>query len=112
MSNVKDLASIQGAIAEFTFSPSGMVVESSVQDPDRLDANTLDLLGHVCVANLAISNMQARGWEQISEMKGFYPVEGFSFIGTNLSVVSRGAQAVVLDNENADYDAAFKAMGE
>jgi roadblock/LC7 domain-containing protein len=110
MSNTTDLVSLPGTIAEFTFSPTGSVVECSLKDSERLDADVLDLLGHVCVANLAVANMQARGWEQISEIKGFYPVEGFSFIGANLSVVTRGQRAVVLDNRDADYDAAYRAL--
>ncbi len=110
MSRVNELVAVQGALAGFRFSPTGSVLESEIKDTERLDADTLDLLGHVCVANIAVANMQARGWEKISEIKGFYPIEGFSFIGLNLSVVTRGDQAVVLENAGADYDEAYRAL--
>lgn len=112
MSTTSELVNVPGAIAGFKFSPSGTIVESSIKEgEERLDEVTLDLLGHICVANQAISNMQARGWESISDLKGFYPVEGFTFIGLELSVVTRGDQAVVLEHDKADYDEAYQALG-
>ncbi|MEW6446427.1 MAG: DUF2173 family protein [Pseudomonadota bacterium] len=111
MPMTSELVQVPGAVAGFKFSPSGDVIESAVkEEEERLDEVTLDLLARICVANRAIANMQARGWEAISDMNGFFPVEGFTFIGLNLSVVTRGDQAVVLENSEADYDEAYRAL--
>lgn len=110
--NEQILSRVPGALAYFVFSAEGKLLDSVSSDPGRLDQGTLDLLGHVCVANQAIANMEARGWEGISDITGFYPVEGFVYVGVNLSVVAREYRAFVLDNTQADYEAAHKALVE
>lgn len=110
--NEQILSRVPGALAYFVFSADGKLVDSVSSDPGRLDEGTLDLLGHVCVANRVIANVEARGWEGISDVSGFYPVESFVYVGTNLSVVSRGDRAFVLDNKQADYEAAHGVLAE
>lgn len=111
MATMSELTQVPGAIAGFRFSQSGDLTESDIKPGNHeLDEATLDLLAHICVANMAISNMQAMGWEKSSELKGFHPVEGFTFVCADVSVVSRGNQAIVLINKGADYDKAFQAL--
>jgi len=110
--NEQILSRVPGAVAYFNFSADGKLLNSVSNDPGRLDEATLDLLGHVCVANQAIANMEARGWEGISDITGFYPVEGFVYVGVNLSVVARENRAFVLDNAQADYEMAHKVLVE
>lgn len=111
MATMSELTQVPGAIAGFKYSPSGELIESEIKPGNHeLDKSTLDLLAHICVANMAISNMQATGWEKSSELKGFHPVEGFTFVCLEVSVVARGNQAVVLINQGADYDKAFQAL--
>ncbi len=110
--NEQILSRVPSAVAYFAYSADGKLIDSVSSDPGRLDQGTLDLLGHVCVANRAIANMEARGWEGISDVTGFYPVEGFVYVGVNLSVVSRGDRAFVLDNKGGDYEAAHKVLVE
>lgn len=111
MSTINELTQVPGAVAGFKFSPSGALIESGIKPgKHELDESTLEMLAHICVANLAISNMQATGWEKTSDLKGFYPVEGFTFVCLDISVVTRGNQAVVLINKSADYDKAFQAL--
>lgn len=112
MADLNTLSSMPGAIAAFRFADDGQLLDSVISDENVIDQDTLDLLGHVCVANMAIGAMQARGWEKMSDISGFYPVNGFTFVGLDWSAVSRDRQAVVLANSQADYDAAFKALGE
>ena len=112
MSDLKTLSSVPGAVAAFHFDEDGRLQDAVIPDEDVIDRDTLDLLGHLCVANMAIGSMQARGWEGMSDVKGFYPVQGFTFVGLDWSTVSRGHQAVVLTNRQADYDAAYKALAE
>ncbi len=112
MADIKTLSSMSGAIAAFQFGDDGQLVDSVISDENAIDQDTLDLLGHLCIANMAIASMQARGWEGMSDLGGFYPVQGFTFVGLDWSAVARERMAVVLKNEQADYDAAFKALGE
>jgi roadblock/LC7 domain-containing protein len=83
-------------------------------------------LAHMCSANMSIATMQARGWEKVTAMKGFYPVQEFTLIGFDWSVVVSGLHreqykqtgkfslppfiGVVLANEKADYEAAFAIL--
>jgi roadblock/LC7 domain-containing protein len=48
------------------------------------------LLAHMCAANMSIATMQARGWEQVTAMKGFYPIQEFTLVGFDWSVVVSG----------------------
>ena len=110
MSDLKTLSSMPGAVAAFRFDGDGRLEDAVITDEAAVDRETLDLLGHLCVANMAIGAMQARGWEGMSDVKGFYPVEGFTFVGLDWSAVARGRHGVVLANDQADYDAAYKAL--
>lgn len=110
MTDLKTLSSMPGAVAAFQFDDRGRLEDAVITDDVVIDRETLDLLGHLCVANMAIGAMQARGWEGMSDVKGFYPVQGFTFVGLDWSAVARGRQGVVLSNDRADYDAAYKAL--
>ncbi|WP_290681298.1 DUF2173 family protein [Halothiobacillus sp. 15-55-196] len=113
MATTNELTQVPGAVAGFTFSPSGQLLDSDIKPGNHeLDESTLEMLAHICVANLAISNMQAAGWEKSSELKGFNPVEGFTFVCLDVSVVARGNKAIVLINQHADYDKAFEALAD
>jgi len=69
--NEEILSRVPGAVAYLAFSTDGKLIDSVSNDTGRLDEGTLDLLGHICVANQAIANMEARGWEGISDITGF-----------------------------------------
>jgi len=70
----------------------------------------LDLLARLCVANLAIASMEARGWQALTGQGGFEPLKGFSVVGMEWSVVVNGNCGVVVRNGDADYEAAFNAL--
>ncbi len=110
MTDLKHLLDIPGALAAFEFSDRGELLNSSIQEGADIETDVLDLLGHVCVANLSISTMQARGWEQLTGMRGFYPVSGFTMIGMDWSTVIKGSYGVVMDNKKADYQAAYDVL--
>ena len=76
----------------------------------NLTADGLDLLAHVFVANICIATMQARGWEQVSGQKGFYPVNGFSLIGLEWTAFAVGNVGVVVSNDRTYYQAAFAML--
>jgi len=81
-----------------------------VAEGSNLTPETLDLLAHVFVANIAIATMQARGWESTTGQGGFYPVQGFTLVGFEWSTVGNGHQGVVLRNDVADFEAAYAAL--
>lgn len=110
MADLNSLSSMPGALAAFEFGDDGKLVDSVISDSEIIDEQTLDLLGHLCLANMAIASMQARGWEAMSDVRGFYPIQGFTFVGLDWSAVARGRHAVVLENEGADFDAAYRAL--
>jgi roadblock/LC7 domain-containing protein len=110
MPDLNTLMSMNGAIAAFRFSDQGILEEHQIVPGSVIDAAALDLLAHVCIANLSIATMQARGWEKISGQGGFYPINGFSVIGLEWSAVAQGNHGVVLDNAKADYQTAFNLL--
>lgn len=127
MSTLDQLMALPGALAAFKFRGSGELLEHSITKPDEaLNESVLDLLAHMCAANLSIATMQARGWETMTEMQGFYPIRQFTLLGYDWSVIVSGLEreakksageeflppfmGVVVNNEVADYEAAFKAL--
>lgn len=112
MTDLDRLMALPGAIAAFRFSDRGELLASQVSDGGDLTDTVLDLLSHVCVANISIATMQARGWESMTGSEGFYPVGGFTMVGLDWSAVTLGNRGVVLANDRADYQAAYDALGQ
>ncbi len=126
MATLDDLMQLPGAMAAFEFRGSGELLEQRIAYPDRINETTLDLLAHMCAANMSIATMQARGWEKVTAMKGFYPVQEFTLIGFDWSVVVSGLSreqykqegkfslppflGIVMANGSADYEAAFAIL--
>ena len=126
MVTLDELMRLPGAMAAFEFRGSGELLEQRIAYLDRLSAATLDLLAHMCAANMSIATMQMRGWEQVTAMTDFYPVQQFTLIGFDWSVVVSGLHreqrkregksslppflGVVVANESADYEATFAAL--
>ena len=109
MANLDSLMQLDGAIAAFSFTDAGELTEHRLGE-GPLNVDVLDLLCHVCVANTAIATMQARGWEKLTGMQGFYPIEGFTMVGFDWSAVTGNGQGVVLKNDGADYEAAYQVL--
>ncbi|MEJ2309367.1 MAG: DUF2173 family protein [Gammaproteobacteria bacterium] len=110
MTDLNTLMSLDGALAAFTFNDHGEVLEHRVAETAKLNATALDLLAHMCVANLSIATMQARGWEQVSGQQGFYPINGFSLIGLEWTAFALGNVGVVVSNDKSDYQAIFSML--
>ena len=126
MTTLDELMKLPGAMAAFEFRGSGELLEQRIAYPDRINETTLDLLAHMCAANMSIATMQARGWEKVTAMTGFYPVQEFTLIGFDWSVVVSGLGreqykqegkfslppflGVVMANVSADYEAAFAIL--
>lgn len=111
MKNLNELVELPSVVAAFEVTDRGELKEHVVaSDAKELDQSVLDLLGHVCIANQSIATMQARSWEKLTGMGGFYPVDGFTLIGMDWSVVIFCNTGLVLSNDNADYQGAFDAL--
>lgn len=110
MADLDKLMNIDGAVAAFKFSSKGELIESRTVEADKFTDSVLDLVSHVCVANMAISSMQARGWESMTGMGGFYPVKGFTMVGFDWTVVANDEIGVIIPNDKIDYDAAYGAL--
>lgn len=110
MSSLDSLMGLEGAAAAFEFSDTGELTDHRVADDSDLTADTLDLLAHVFVANIAIATMQARGWENSTGQGGFYPVEGFTLVGLEWSAIGNGHRGVVLRNDMADFENAYAVL--
>lgn len=110
MAELEPLMKLPGAIAAFAYSDRGELTDHRIAGEGEVDEPSLDLLCHLCVANMSIATMQARGWERLTGTEGFYPIDGFSLIGLDWSAVASGGRGVVLANDAADYQAAFDAL--
>jgi roadblock/LC7 domain-containing protein len=118
--------SLPGALAAFEFRGSGELLNHETTDAETFTPEVLDLLAHMCAANSSIAAMQARGWEGVSDLRGFYPVRESVLFGLDWSVISSGAnrhpeesgansllpplRGMVMDNERCDYEAAFTLL--
>jgi len=110
MSNLDRLMGLKGASAAFEFSDTGELKDHRVAEGSNLTPETLDLLAHVFIANIAIATMQARGWEKTTGQGGFYPITGFTLVGFEWSTVGNGHRGVVLRNDVADFEAAYAEL--
>ncbi len=126
MPTLDALMELPGALAAFEFRGSGELLDHRIDSSGLVDAKTVDLIAHVCAANLSIATMQARGWESTTGMEGFYPVKQVTLVGFDWSVVASGLAreawkdspegapppfvGLVVANEAVDYDAVFAAL--
>ena len=111
MTDLDTLMKLDGALAAFEFNDRGELQTSQIADTKTITDDVLDLVAHVCVANSAIAAMQARGWEKVTGMQGFYPVQGLSLVGFDWTVIVHGNRGVILPNAKADFDNTYKALG-
>lgn len=110
MADLNQLMAIPGAQAAFNMNDRGELIDHTIAQGSKLNPTALDLLAHMCVANVAIAAMQARGWEASSDSKGFYPVNGFTLVGMDWSAVTNNGLGVVIANEGADYEKAYQVL--
>ena len=110
MSKLDELMQLDGALAAFEFDSGGELTNSKIADGDDITNDVLDMVCHVCVANGAIATMQARGWEKVTGMEGFYPIQGFSLIGFEWTVIVTDTMGVIVSNDKVDYDATYKIL--
>ena len=110
MASVESLIELDGVDGAFKFSAKGELIDFKVSEDSELTESVLDLLSHLCVANMAIATMQARGWETMTDMKGFYPINGFTLVGFAWTAVTSDEYGVVMPNGNVDYEAAYAAL--
>lgn len=110
MTDLNKLMSLPGALAAFEFSDRDELGQHKIADGSNLNADALDLLSHVCVANIAIAAMQARGWEKMTGAQGFYPIQGFTMVGFEWTAVATENCGVVMTNDQVDYERAYAAL--
>lgn len=108
--NLEKLMDLPGALAAFTYSDKGDLQSHSIREGTEITPQVLDLLSRSCVANLAIAGMEARGWEALTGQTGFQPLQGFSVVGLEWSVVVNGNTGVIARNRDVDYEATFSAL--
>lgn len=111
MVDLDRLMALDGALAAFEMNDRGELQQHRLAEGSVLDERTLDLLGHMCVANMAIAIMQARGWEASFGDQGFYPVTGFTLVGLKWSTVTNGRHAVVVSRDSAGYEETYEVLG-
>ena len=111
MQSLDELMNLPGAVASFEYTDRGELKDHRLSNGTELTPEILDLVSHVCTANISIATMQARGWENVTGQKGFYPVEGFTLVGFDWSAVANGNRGVVVANNDADYQACYEALG-
>ncbi|MGD8784569.1 MAG: DUF2173 family protein [Thioalkalispiraceae bacterium] len=110
MSKLDELMSLDGALAAFEFTSGGELSNSKIVDGANIENDVLDMVSHVCVANGAIATMQARGWEKMTQMEGFYPIQGFALVGFEWTVIVTDTVGVIVKNDKVDYDATYQIL--
>jgi roadblock/LC7 domain-containing protein len=108
--NLDKMMDLPGAMAAFSYSDKGDLLAHVLREGTDLTPQVLDLLAHSCVANQAIASLEARGWEAVTGQGGFQPLQGFSVVGLEWSVVVSGNHGVVVKNRDVDYEATLSAL--
>ncbi len=108
--NLDKMMDLPGAMAAFSYSDKGDLLAHVLREGTDLTPQVLDLLAHSCVANQAIASLEARGWEAVTGQGGFQPLQGFSVVGLEWSVVVSGNRGVVVKNRDVDYEATLSAL--
>lgn len=108
--NLEKLMELPGAMAAFTYSDKGDLQAHTIREGNEITPQVLDLLAHSCVANQAVAVMEARGWEAVTGQSGFEPLQGFSVVGLEWSVIVNGNCGVIARNRDVDYEATFNAL--
>ncbi len=111
MADLDSLMALDGALAAFRYSQQGELLDSRTREGAGFDERVLDLVAHACVANMAIATLQARGWEAMTGMTGFHPVQQFGLLGLDWTVIVDGECGVVLPSGSADLDGACERLG-
>ncbi len=110
MASLDNLMAVDGALAAFRFTGKGQIEESRTSDNSEFTDTILDLVSHVCVANMAIASMQSRGWENMTGMGGFYPLKGFTMVGLDWTLICNDETGLVVANDRVDYDRIHAAL--
>lgn len=108
--DLNKLMDLPGAMAAFSYTDKGDLQEHTIREGTEITAQVLGLLTRSCVANQAIAAMEASGWESVTGQGGFQPLQGFSVIGLEWSVVATGNCGVIARNRDVDYEATFSAL--
>ncbi|MHB8915174.1 MAG: DUF2173 family protein [Thiobacillus sp.] len=108
--DLNQLMDLPGAMAAFTYTDKGELQSHTIREGTEITPQVLGLLTHSCVANQAIAAMEASGWESVTGQGGFQPLQGFSVIGLEWSVVANGNCGVIARNRDVDYEATFSAL--
>lgn len=101
---------LQGALAAFTYTDKGDITDHRIREGTEITPQILDLLAHSCVANIAVATLEARGWESLTGQKGFEPLQGFSMVGLEWSVVVGDRCGLILKNRDVNYEESFSAV--
>lgn len=108
--DLKKLMDLPGAMAAFTYTDRGELQAHTIREGNEITPQVLGLLTRSCVANQAIAAMEASGWEAVTGQGGFQPLQGFSVVGLEWSVVANGNCGVIARNRDIDYEATFSAL--
>lgn len=108
--NLDQLMDLPGALAAFSYTDKGDLIDHRVREGSEITPQVLDLLAHSCIANMAVATLEARGWEALTGQMGFEPLQGFSMVGLEWSVVVNGRCGVIMKNRDVNYEAAFNAV--
>jgi len=114
MADLDSLLALPGAMAAFEATGSGELLDHRGDEKYGLSAEILGMVAQMCAANMSIAKMQALGWEKMSDLHGFDPVNQFTLIGFDCSVTvgTHGDHlvGVVARNDMQDLDALSKAI--
>ena len=108
--DLQKLMDLPGAMAAFTYTDKGELQEHTIREGTEITPQVLGLLTRSCVATQAIAAMEASGWESVTGQGGFQPLQVFSVIGLEWSVVANGNCGVIARNRDVDYEATFSAL--
>ncbi len=107
---LEQMMDLPGALAAFSYTDKGDITGHQIREGTEITPPLRDLLAHSCVANIAVATLEARGWESLTGQKGFEPLQGFSMVGLEWSVVVSDHCGVILKNRDVNYEASFNAV--
>ncbi|MEW5791566.1 MAG: DUF2173 family protein [Pseudomonadota bacterium] len=108
MPTLDQLMSLPGAFGALEFSCTGDLIESR----GDLQPDFAEVAAHLCAANMANYRMQALGWAKHTGEGGFFPEQGFFFIGLDYVIMAMGTKALFARSRDVDYDLSFRVLND
>ncbi len=106
MPTLEELMQLPGAIAAGEFDNNGQLCAYT----GDISEQAAEIAALMATANLAMANMQAKGYSAYTGKDGFFPVQGFAVAAGKYAACIAGNRGVFVELDKADFDKIFQTL--